>query len=83
MQDHTYTDVRLALGYAAVLIGGALFYADFKLGWDVTKPYTLPAVVVYFALNSAFTYWIWFVERNAVFVGRREGVKVCYCKKRV
>lgn len=76
VEDHTYTDVRLALGYVAVAIAGGLFYADWKLGWDITKPYTLPAVIVYFALNSAFTYWIWFVERGAVFTGTRNGVKV-------
>jgi len=79
VEDHTYTDVRLALGYVAVAIAGALFYADWKLGWDATKPYTLFAVVVYFALNSAFTYWIWFVEKGAVFVGKRDGVKVSSC----
>ncbi|KIV99493.1 uncharacterized protein PV09_08799 [Verruconis gallopava] len=76
IQDHTFTDVRLSLGYVAVAIAGVLFYADWKLGWDVTKAYTLPAVVVYFALNSAFTYWIWFVEKGAIFVGSRDGVKI-------
>lgn len=78
VEDNTYTDVRLALGYTAVAIAGGLFYADYKLGWDVTKPYTLPAVILYFLLNGAFTYWIWFVEKGAVFVGKRDGVKVRY-----
>lgn len=82
VQDHTNTDIRLAVGYVAVIIGGALFYADWKLGWDATKPYTLPAVVVYFILNGIFTYWLWYVERGAVFVGSRDGVKVCYINRR-
>jgi hypothetical protein len=75
-QSHYYTDVRLVLGYAAVIIGGALFYFDWTLGWDKTKAFTLPAVVIYFLLNGAFTYWIYFVEKGAIFTGEREGVKV-------
>jgi len=76
VEDHTYTDVRLALGYTAVAIAGVLFYADWKLGWEATKAYTLPAVVIYFLINGAFTYWTYFVERGAVFVGKRDGVKI-------
>lgn len=75
-QDHRYTDVRLVLGWTAVLIAGALFYFDWKFGWDATKAYTLPAVVAYSILNGAFTYWIWFVEKGIVFVGEREGRKL-------
>lgn len=68
-QSHTLTDVRLALGYAAVLIAGITFYFDFKLGWDQTKYWTLWAVVVYFLLNGVLTFWIWNVEKGNVFVG--------------
>jgi hypothetical protein len=82
-QSHYYTDVRLVLGYVAVIIGGALFYFDWTLGWDKTKAYTLPAVVVYFILNGAFTYWIYFVEKGAIFTGEREGVKVFTCSSQV
>lgn len=75
-QSHFYTDVRLALGYISVIIAGALFYFDWKLGWDVTKPYTLPAVVAYGLLNAGFTYWVMFVEKGQVYVGERNGVKL-------
>ncbi|KAF2756748.1 hypothetical protein EJ05DRAFT_477832 [Pseudovirgaria hyperparasitica] len=68
-QTHTKSDVRLVLGYVAVLIAGALFWLDWKQGWTVSKPYTLPAVLVYFTLNSAFTYWIWAVEKGLIFEG--------------
>lgn len=70
-QSHYLTNVRLALGYVAVTIAGVLFYADWKLGWNATKAYTLPACVVYFILNSALTLWIWKVEAGKVFVGTR------------
>jgi hypothetical protein len=72
-QQHSLANIRLGLGYAAVIISGALFYADWKLGWDKTKPYTLPACVAYFVLNGALTYWTWGVEAGTVFVGVREG----------
>ncbi|EXJ77966.1 hypothetical protein A1O3_09125 [Capronia epimyces CBS 606.96] len=72
-QQHSTTNVRLALGYTAVIIAGVLFYADYKLGWNATKAYTGPACLAYFALNGALTYWIWAVEAGVVFVGTREG----------
>lgn len=72
-QQHTATNVRLALGYTAVIIAGVLFYADYKLGWDATKAYTAPACLAYFVLNGILTYWIWAVEAGTIFVGVREG----------
>lgn len=75
-QSHFLTDVRLAIGYIAVLIGAATFLADYKLGWNATKDWTAVAVVVYFGLNGAFTYWMWAVERGVVFEGSRQGKKV-------
>ncbi|KAL8939728.1 MAG: hypothetical protein Q9216_003206 [Gyalolechia sp. 2 TL-2023] len=68
-QSHNLTDVRLGLGYTAVAIAAVTFYADFKLGWDATKFWTLWAVVVYFILNGALTYWIWGVEKGQIFNG--------------
>jgi hypothetical protein len=76
-QLHTQTDVRLALGYVAVAIAGALFYFDWKYGWDASKPYTAPAVVAYFALNGAFSYWLWFVEKGVVYEGEGKTGRVC------
>ena len=75
-QIHTQTDVRLALGYSAVVIAGVLFYFDWKLGWEATKPYTAPAVVAYFLLNGAFSYWLWFVEKGVVYEGEGKTGKV-------
>ncbi|KAI9657599.1 MAG: hypothetical protein M1821_002775 [Bathelium mastoideum] len=72
-QSHFYADVRLALGYTAVVIAGATFYFDYTLGWDKTKFWTAWAVIAYFALNGAFTYWIWAVEKGLVFSGEKGG----------
>jgi len=68
-QSHFLTDVRLSLGYAAVVVAAVTFYFDYKLGWDKTKSWTLWAVVAYFILNGALTYWIWGVEKGKVFNG--------------
>jgi hypothetical protein len=46
-----------------------LFYFDWKFGWEASKPYTAPAVVAYFLLNGAFSYWLWFVEKGVVYEG--------------
>ncbi|KAF2132848.1 hypothetical protein P153DRAFT_364112 [Dothidotthia symphoricarpi CBS 119687] len=75
-QIHTQTDVRLALGYSAVIIAGALFYFDWKFGWEASKPYTAPAVAAYFLLNGAFTYWLWFAEGGVVYEGEGKTGKV-------
>ncbi|KAF2442207.1 hypothetical protein P171DRAFT_433754 [Karstenula rhodostoma CBS 690.94] len=75
-QIHKQTDVRLVIGYSAVIIAGALFYYDWKFGWEASKPYTLPAVVAYFILNTAFSYWLWFVEAGTVYEGEGKTGKV-------
>ena len=68
-QSHFLTDVRLALGYCAVTVAAITFYADYQLGWDKTKHWTFWAVLVYFTLNGALTFWIWGVENGKVFAG--------------
>lgn len=68
-QSHFLTDVRLTLGYSAVAIAGITFYFDYMHGWDKTKVGTLWAVIAYFILNGALTYWIWGVEKGKIFTG--------------
>lgn len=80
--DHTKSNIRFVLGYSAVAIAGFTFYADRKLGWEATaSPWIIAAVVSYFILNSALTFWIWAVEAGEVFCGKRktgETVRVFY-----
>lgn len=68
-QSHRLTDVRLALGYSALILAAACFAWDYKLGFDITKYYTAAAVAVYAVLNSALTLWIWKKENGVVYVG--------------
>lgn len=76
-QDNSKTDVKLVVGYLAVIIAGATFVADYKLGWEATKGWTAVAVAAYAVLNGVFTYWLWFVEAGLVFEGSKDGKKVC------
>ncbi|MCJ1265200.1 hypothetical protein MMC22_005075 [Lobaria immixta] len=71
-QSHFLTDVRLALGYTAVVIAAITFGLDYKLGWDKTKGLTLWAVIAYFILNGALTYWIWGIEKGKIFTGEND-----------
>jgi len=68
-QSHYLTDVRLALGYSALVIAGACFAWDYKFGFDNTKYYTAAAVAVYTVVNSALTLWTWKREKGIVYVG--------------
>ncbi|KAK4460806.1 putative signal peptidase complex subunit SPC2 [Cladorrhinum samala] len=68
-QSHRLTDVRLALGYSAFLLSAACFLWDYKLGFESTKYLTAAAVAVYTILNSALTFWIFYVEKGTVYEG--------------
>ncbi|KAK0751603.1 microsomal signal peptidase 25 kDa subunit-domain-containing protein [Schizothecium vesticola] len=68
-QSHTLSDVRLGLGYLALLTAAACFAWDYQLGFEATKLPTAAAVALYAVLNTALTVWIFFVERGAVYVG--------------
>ncbi|CAK1355450.1 hypothetical protein CB0940_00828 [Cercospora beticola] len=76
VQDNSKLDVRLALGYVSVVIAGATFVADYKLGWEATKIWTAVAVAAYALLSAAMTYWMWAVEKGLVFEGTRSGKKI-------
>ncbi|KAL1297680.1 hypothetical protein AAFC00_006232 [Neodothiora populina] len=75
-QSHFHTDVKLALGYSAVIIAAVTFAYDYKLGFDATKHWTAITVAAYFILNGVFTYWIWAVEKGTVFTGDWKGRKL-------
>jgi len=76
VQEHFLTDMRLGIGYTAVVIAAVTFFLDYKYGWDATKLFTLCAVALYFALNGLMTYWILVIERRTIFVGRRGDIDI-------
>ncbi|KAH0562373.1 hypothetical protein GP486_002939, partial [Trichoglossum hirsutum] len=76
-QSHRLTDVRLALSFAAFAIAAVTFVLDYKFGFESQKKFTTVAVGIYFAINTALSYWIWGVERGKVYEGTApNGAKV-------
>ncbi|CAK7208915.1 hypothetical protein SBRCBS47491_000259 [Sporothrix bragantina] len=68
-QSHRLTDVRLAIGYGALVVAVACFVWDWKLGFDSTKYYSAAAVLVYMGLNIALSLWSRIVEGATIYVG--------------
>jgi len=79
--NHILTDVRLGLGYSAVIISAVTFYFDYTSTWEKTKGWTLWAVIAYFILNGALTLWIWGVEKGKVFNGYKENVLISFASR--
>jgi len=81
IQSHVLTDIRLGLGYLAVLLSAATFYLDYTTTWSENKTVTLYAVIVYFTLNSALTLWIWGIEKGKIYTGSKEETLVGQCPR--
>ena len=73
--------MRLYLGFSACLIAAGTFYYDYKFGFEAAKSVTLVGVVAYFLLNTALTWWIWWIEDGVVYVGEKDGIKVRFGSK--
>ena len=70
-------DVRLALGYASVIVAALTAFYDHKVGFFAAKyPWTILGLFIYVTLNVAYTYWIWFVEAGIVYSGTKGALKV-------
>ncbi|VVT45816.1 uncharacterized protein SAPINGB_P000905 [Magnusiomyces paraingens] len=70
-------DVRLALGYASVIVAALTAFYDHKVGFFAAKyPWTVLGLFFYAAFNIAYTYWIWFVEAGVIYSGTKGPLKV-------
>src|ERR1700733_5326557 len=76
VQSHFLSDIRLAMGYTAVIACAAAAYYEYKVGFQEAKSWNILAVVTYFTLNSALYLWGWFIEGETVYVGRKGDVTV-------
>ncbi|KLO14129.1 hypothetical protein SCHPADRAFT_826911 [Schizopora paradoxa] len=72
IENHTHTDVKLALGWASVLIAGATALYGWKVEFEQSKPLVWTGVILYVILTSLSTLYSFFVEKNTVFVGKRK-----------
>ncbi|KAF8306711.1 hypothetical protein DL93DRAFT_2065327 [Clavulina sp. PMI_390] len=69
---HRHTDVRLALGWASVIVAGATGYYGWKRDFDEAKPLVTVGVVLYFLLTTIQTLYAYYVEGKTIFVGKRK-----------
>jgi Microsomal signal peptidase 25 kDa subunit (SPC25) len=76
VQSHSLSDIRLAIGYTAVIACAAAAYYEYKVGFQEAKSWNILAVVTYFTLNSALYLWGWFIEGDTVYVGRKGDITV-------
>ncbi|QRV76570.1 hypothetical protein RhiJN_04585 [Ceratobasidium sp. AG-Ba] len=72
--QHTHTDIRLALGYASVIIAAVTGLYSWKREFEETKPVVWIGVILYMLLTSIQTLYSYFIEGETVFVGKRKTV---------
>ncbi|CAO3688850.1 unnamed protein product [Umbelopsis ramanniana] len=66
-------DVKLSLGYLSCIFAGVATYYEWKNGFQKARPVTLICVVSYFLLNFIAWVYAYFVEKQDVFVGTKDG----------
>ena len=82
VQSHLLSDIRLGLGYTAVIACAAAAYYEYKVGFQEAKGISMLAVGLYFLLNTALYLWGWLIEKDTVYIGRKGDIKVFhYCAK--
>ncbi|KAJ3103490.1 Signal peptidase complex subunit 2 [Phlyctochytrium planicorne] len=69
VEDHSHTDRKLLMGYAACLFAaGATLYSHFHPYPDC-RPVLIVSVIAYFLLNGAMFFYAVKVEKEIIFVG--------------
>jgi signal peptidase complex subunit 2 len=75
-QSHTLSDVRLAMGYGAVIAVAAAAYYEYKVGFQEAKVWTTLSVGSYFLLQAALYLWTNYIERDTIYVGKKANTTV-------
>ena len=76
VQSHTLSDVRLALGYTAVVAVAIAAYYEYRVGFQSAKGWSTLSVGAYFVLNAALYCWTTFVERDIIYIGNKGDLRV-------
>jgi signal peptidase complex subunit 2 len=71
VQIHTLSDIRLTLGYTAVLAVAAAAYYEYKVGFKDAKLWSTLSVGIYFLLNAGLYFWTNYIEDDIVYVGKK------------
>lgn len=76
VQDHTFTDVHLVLGYLAVIFVAAAAAYEYKIGFKDAKGVSTLSVGSYFILQGALYCWTNYIVRDTVYVGKKGDIIV-------
>ena len=76
LQSHLFSNVRLLLGYTAVIACAAAAYYEYKVGFKNAKPICMLAVGSYFILNTALYLWGHYIEQDIVYIGTKGDITV-------
>lgn len=76
IQSHTLSDVRLALGYTAVIAVAAAAYYEYRVGFQEAKGWSTLSVGSYFLLQAALYIWTNYIEKDTIYVGRKGNITV-------
>ncbi|KAG9045315.1 hypothetical protein FS837_006504 [Tulasnella sp. UAMH 9824] len=71
-QIHMHTDVRLALGWVAVLVAAATGLYSWKISFQESRLGVFIGVTLYALLSAVQMGYIYFIEGDTVFVGKRK-----------
>lgn len=75
-QSHLFSNVRLLLGYTAVIACAAAAYYEYKVGFKQAKSISMLGVGSYFLLNAALYLWGYYIEQDIVYIGTKGDITV-------
>jgi hypothetical protein len=76
VQDHTFIDVHLVLGYLAVIFVAAAAAYEYKVGFKDAKGVSTLSVGSYFILQGALYCWTHYVVQETVYIGNKGDLTV-------
>ncbi|PVF93868.1 hypothetical protein CPB86DRAFT_741615 [Serendipita vermifera] len=66
-----HTDVKLVLGWSAVIVAGLTAAYGYKVEFEKSKPVVWAGVILYIVLTGAQTLYTYFIEGDTIFIGKR------------
>jgi len=67
-----HTDVKLFLGWASVVVAGLTAAYGYKTEFEKAKPAVWAGVILYVVLSSLHSAYVYFIEGDTIFVGKRK-----------
>ena len=75
-ESHSIDSRRLFYGYAAALTAGFTLYFDWTYKLQRINYFIAGFVVCFTILHTVYTYLIWKLEGNNIFIGKLDGLRV-------